>query len=550
MNPVLASVKSATLEVLNQPPARVNYNLFSTDAVLASALDREGAAWARARLVDFGSQVGSEEVIRWGFQANENPPVLRTHDRFGHRIDEIDFHPAWHELMRLSIEHGLASLPWADPKPGAHVARAALLFLASQNEAGHTCPVSMTYSSIPALRKQPELARQWEPHILSGRYDARQRPVTEKSGALIGMAMTEKQGGSDVRANTTLADPIAAGEYLITGHKWFCSAPMSDAFLVLAQAPAGLTCFLLPRWTPDGERNRFHIQRLKAKLGNRSNASGEVEFAGAWARRIGEEGRGVAVIIEMVQHTRLDCVIGAAALMRQALTQAMHHARHRKAFGSLLIDQPLMQNVLADLAIESEAATVLMMRLARAFDARENDSAQRRLARLGAAVAKYWVCKRAPGLVNEALECLGGNGYVEECVMPRLYREAPLNSIWEGSGNVICLDVLRAIKKEPEALASLLDEIRLARGVDRRLDTLMERLEESLRDAADELEARRLTERLALTLQASLLIRHSVPEVADAFCATRLGDAGGRAFGTLPRNADFSAILKRAFPAG
>jgi putative acyl-CoA dehydrogenase len=405
----------------------------------------------------------------------------------------------------------------------------------------------MTYASIPALRKQPELARQWEPPILSARYDSRYRPATEKTGALIGMAMTEKQGGSDVRANTTTADPISPGEYLITGHKWFCSAPMSDAFLVLAQAPAGLTCFLLPRWTPSGERNRFHIQRLKAKLGNRSNASGEVEFAGAWARRIGEEGRGVAVIIDMVQHTRLDCVIGSSALMRQALTQAIHHARHRKAFGSLLIDQPLMRNVLADLAIESEAATVVMMRLARAFDSRETDPGERGFARLGAAVAKYWVCKRCPGLVNEALECLGGNGYVEECVLPRLYREAPLNSIWEGSGNVICLDILRAIKKEPEALASLLDEIRLARGGDRRFDAVVGGLDGKLRHAATETEARRLAEHLALALQASLLIRHGIPEVADAFCATRLADEGGRTFGTLPSHADFRAILERAY---
>lgn len=545
MNSVLTG--TPTQEVLNQPPPLANYNLFTSDRVLADALGREGAPWARAQLEDFGSRCGSEEAIRWGFQANENPPALRTHDRFGHRIDEIEFHPAWHQLMRLSIEHGLAGLPWADPKPGAHVARAALMFVASQNEAGHTCPVSMTYASIPALRKQPELARQWEPPILSARYDSRYRPATEKTGALIGMAMTEKQGGSDVRANTTTADPISPGEYLITGHKWFCSAPMSDAFLVLAQAPAGLTCFLLPRWTPSGERNRFHIQRLKAKLGNRSNASGEVEFAGAWARRIGEEGRGVAVIIDMVQHTRLDCVIGSSALMRQALTQAIHHARHRKAFGSLLIDQPLMRNVLADLAIESEAATVVMMRLARAFDSRETDPGERGFARLGAAVAKYWVCKRCPGLVNEALECLGGNGYVEECVLPRLYREAPLNSIWEGSGNVICLDILRAIKKEPEALASLLDEIRLARGGDRRFDAVVGGLDGKLRHAATETEARRLAEHLALALQASLLIRHGIPEVADAFCATRLADEGGRTFGTLPSHADFRAILERAY---
>jgi putative acyl-CoA dehydrogenase len=538
---------NATHEVLNQPPALVNYNLFATDRVLSEALDREGAAWAKPHLEEFGRLTGTEEAIRWGFQANENPPVLRTHDRFGHRIDEVEFHPAWHELMRLSIEHGLASLPWTDPKQGAHVARAALMLLASQNEAGHTCPVSMTYAVVPALRKQPDLAREWEPHIHSTRYDPRARPVSEKSGATMGMAMTEKQGGSDVRANTTVAECGGLGEYLLTGHKWFCSAPMCDAFLVLAQALGGLTCFLLPRWTPDGERNRFYIQRLKSKLGNRSNASCEVEFDQAWARRVGEEGRGVATIIDMVQHTRLDCVIGSASLMRQALVQAIHHARHRKAFGRLLIDQPLMQNVLADLALESEAATILMMRLARAFDARETDAGEHGFARLATAVAKYWVCKRGPMQVNEALECLGGNGFVEECVMPRLYREAPLNSIWEGSGNVICLDILRAMHKEPDAVESVLGEIRPARGSDRRFDAFTGTLEKNLTASATELEARRLAERMALALQASLLIRHSVPEIADAFCASRLAGEGGRAFGTLPASTNFKAIINRAF---
>src|SRR5450755_485119 len=399
--------------------------------------------------------------------------------------------------MRLAIEHGLASLPWTESKKGAHVARAALMLLASQNEAGHTCPVSMTYAVVPTLRKHPGLAREWEPRVHSLRYDPRSRPVAEKSGALMGMAMTEKQGGSDVRANITLAEPAGGGGYLLTGHKWFCSAPMCDAFLVLAQALGGLTCFLLPRWTPDGERNGFHIQRLKSKLGNRSNASAEVEFDQAWAERVGEEGRGVATIIGMVQHTRLDCVIGSASLMRQALVQAIHHARHRKAFGRLLMDQPLMQNVLADLALESEAATVLMMRLGRAFDARETDAGERGVARLGTAVAKYWVAKRGPAQVNEALECLGGNGFVEESILPRLYREAPLNSIWEGSGNVICLDILRAMTREPEALESVLSEIRLARGGDRRFDVFTGSLENDLTSSATELEARRLAERLA-----------------------------------------------------
>lgn len=538
---------AGTHEVLNQPPALVDYNLFNTDRVLGDALVREGAAWARPELEEFGRLVGTEAAIRWGFEANENPPALRTHDRFGHRIDEVDFHPAWHELMRLSIEHGLASMPWAEAKRGAHVARAALMLVASQNEAGHTCPVSMTYAVVPALRQQPDLAREWEPHIHSARYDPRCRPVDEKSGALMGMAMTEKQGGSDVRANTTVAEPAGPGEYLLTGHKWFCSAPMCDAFLALAQARGGLTCFLLPRWTPDGERNRFYIQRLKSKLGNRSNASCEVEFEQAWARRVGEEGRGVRTIIEQVQHTRLDCTIGSASLMRQALVQAIHHARHRQAFGRLLIDQPSMQNLLADLALESEAATMLMMRLARAFDARDTDAGEHGFARLATAAAKYWVCKRGPAQVNEALECLGGNGYVEECILPRLYREAPVNSIWEGSGNVICLDILRAMNKEPEAVESVLGEIRLARGGDRQFDAFTQSLEKDLSASATELTARRLAERMALALQASLLIRHSIREAADAFCASRLANDAGRAFGTLPATTNFRAIIDRAF---
>ena len=545
----LEVLSAGTHAVVNQAPLLVDYNLFKTDGVLVEALEREGAGWARARLEEFGRLTGTEEAIRWGFQANENPPLLHTHDRFGHRMDEVEFHPAWHSLMRLSIEHGLASLPWTEQKQGAHVARAALMLLASENEAGHTCPVSMTYAVVPALRKQPDLALEWEPHIHRLKYDPRARPVSEKAGALMGMAMTEKQGGSDVRSNTTLAETIGGGAYVLTGHKWFCSAPMCDAFLVLAQALGGLTCFLVPRWTPDGERNQFHIQRLKSKLGNRSNASSEVEFDGAWARIVGEEGRGVSTIIDMVQHTRLDCVIGSASLMRQALVQAIHHTRHRKAFGRLLVDQPLMQNVLADLALESEAATMLMMRLARAFDARQEDAGERGFARLATAAAKYWVSKRGPSQVNEALECLGGNGFVEECILPRLYREAPLNSIWEGSGNVICLDILRAMNKESEAVESVLDEIRLARGSDRRFDAFTKILEKDLTEPVAELEARLLAERLALALQASLLIRNSIPEVADVFCGSRLSDEGGRAFGTLSPSTNFQAIINRAFEA-
>src|SRR5262244_3589204 len=405
-----------THEVLNQPPPLEHYDLFSTDRVLVEALEREGAGWARERARRLGAEAGSEALV-WGRLANANPPILRTHDRFGHRIDEVEFHPAWHELLRLSVHHELHALPWRDPRPGAHAARAALFFVLSQAEAGHGCPISMTYSAVPALRAQPELAAEWEPRILSTRYDAHVRPAGEKTGVLIGMAMTEKQGGSDVRANTTRARALGRGgageEYELTGHKWFCSAPMCDAFLVLAQAERGLSCFLLPRWRPDGTRNKFHIQRLKDKMGNRSNASSEVEFDGAWARLIGEEGRGVSTIIEMVHHTRLDCAIGAAALMRQALVQAMHHAHYRRAFGKLLIDQPLMRNVLADLALESEAATLLTMRLAGAADrAIRGDTAERVFRRIGVAIGKYWVPKRTPGFTAEALECLGGNGYV------------------------------------------------------------------------------------------------------------------------------------------
>ncbi len=519
--------------MLNQPPPLVDVDLFSTDRALLEAVVREGAGWASDDLAEYGRKLGSAETLEWGALANAHPPVLHTHDRFGNRRDEVEFHPAWHNMMRLAVEHGVHSSPWVNPRPGAHVARAAAAMLASECEAGHVCPVSMTYSSVPVLRRDAELAREWEPRIHSTRYDPSFQYAANKSGALIGMAMTEKQGGSDVRANTTRAEPIGNGEYVLNGHKWFCSAPMSDAFLVLAQAPAGLSCFFLPRWTPDGRRNAFHLQRLKSKLGNRSNASSEVEFHGAWAWRIGEEGRGVATIIEMVHHTRLDCVIGATALMRRALIEALHHARHRQAFGRNLIDQPLMQNALADLAIESEAATILMMRLARAVD--EGD---RMFARLAVAAGKYWISKRTPAHVAEALECLGGNGFVEESVMPRLYREAPLNSIWEGSGNVIALDVLRAIRKEPEALERVLAEIRLAQ------DPRVERFVSTIHAETTESEARRLTERIAVALQGSLLIRFSPTAIADAFCVSRLDGDAGRAFGTLPRHIDFKATFQ------
>ncbi|MEA2695675.1 MAG: putative acyl-CoA dehydrogenase [Acidobacteriota bacterium] len=552
---------TATHTVFNQTPPLAGWNVFASDRVLVESLRREGAGWAQERAVAFGEVAGRPETVAWGFLANENRPILKTHDRNGRRIDEVEFHPAWHALLGLGVEHGLHSLPWRDPRPGAHVARAALFMTLAEVEAGVGCPLSMTYSAVAALRLSPELAGEWIPRLTATAYDPRPVPAAEKAGALCGMAMTEKQGGSDVRANTTVARPVGAGdagsEYELTGHKWFCSAPMCDAFLVLAQAPGGLTCFLLPRFTPDSLRNRFHLQRLKDKLGNRSNASSEIELAAAWARRVGEEGRGVPTILEMVNHTRLDCVVGAAAGLRFGATWAIHHASHRSAFGKLLLDQPLMRNVLADLAVESEAATVAMMRLARAYDeAALGGGPAADFRRLATAVLKYWTSKRAPVHAAEALECLGGNGYVEEWPLARLYREAPLNSIWEGSGNVQCLDVLRALQKTSGAKAALLAEVGEAKGADRRLDAFAAELERDLGRLASpgtaeiEGQARRLVERIALCLQGSLLVRHSPPAVADAFCASRLGGDGGRAFGTLPAGTDFEAILARHAPGG
>ena len=551
----IAAHSGQTHEVLNQPPPLANYNLYLGDATLREAVHREGADWAEAQLSVLGQFLGTEEAQRWGFEANENEPVLHTHDRFGNRRDEVEFHPSWHNLMRTSVENRLHSLPWIESRKGAHVARAALLMLTAQNELGHTCPVSMTFAAVAALRADAELAAEWEPRIFSSSYDPRFLSATEKAGVLVGMGMTEKQGGSDVRANTTHAERIAGSrEYLVTGHKWFCSAPMCDAFLILAQTPNGLSCFLLPRWTPSGEKNAFHIQRLKRKMGNRSNASCEVEFHGAWARLVGEEGRGVQTIIEMVNCTRLDCATASAGLMRAAAVQAVHHAKHRHAFGKPLIEQPLMQNVLADLIVESEAATLLMLRVAGAFDARTATEQERSFARIATAIAKYWLCKRAPMQVGEALECLGGNGYVEESILPRLYREAPLYSIWEGSGNVICLDVLRTLAKDPAAIFALLHEMQLAPELNKRVENFIARLESSLRRQAQhgadggadlQREARTLTERAALLLQASLLVRYASPAVAEAFIASRLDGEGGLTFGTLPQTANVQAILDR-----
>src|SRR6266481_2167853 len=486
----------ATHGVTNQPPPLVGYNLFDADLPLRESLEREGGSWAYDLVHELGRLAGTEEAIAWGFQANANPPQLHTHDRFGNRIDEVEFHPAWHRLMEVAIGNGLHALPWREPRQGAHVARAAAFYVWSQVEGGHGCPVSMTYAAIPALRNQPNVAEHWEPLMTTLDYDPGLRPPAGKRGALLGMAMTEKQGGSDVRANTTRAVPAGVdGEYLLTGHKWFCSAPMCDAFLVLAQAPGGLSCFLLPRVLDDGTRNEFHIQRLKDKLGNRSNASAEIELDGAWAGMVGEEGKGVRTISDMVNHTRRDCVIGSASLMRQAVAQATHHTAHRSAFGRLLSEQPLMVNVLADLAVESEATTVLMMRLAGALD-RADDPREASFRRLALAVAKYWTCKRAIAVVAEALECHGGNGYVEESIMPRLYREAPLNSIWEGSGNVNALDVLRALAKSPEVLEAFFAEVETAAGADARLDAWTQRVRAEFTDLdAVETRARRIVER-------------------------------------------------------
>lgn len=544
-----------THEVLNQPPPLEGYDSFATDPVLQRALPAHGAEWAMADCRRL-AEVLSGEPQQWGVWANAYPPVLRNFDRYGNRIDEVEYHPAYHQLMRLAVEHELHALPWRTPRRGAHVARAAKFYLQSQVEAGHGCPISMTYSVVPALRHQPELAAQWEPRITSREYDPRSLPADEKRGIICGMAMTEKQGGSDVRANTTRAVPVDSGgpgaAYWITGHKWFCSAPMSDLFLMLAYTEKGLSCFLVPRWRPDGKRNAIFIQRLKDKLGNRSNASSEIELDAAWGRMVGEEGRGVRTIIEMVNHTRLDCVIGAAAAMRQALVQAIHHTRHRSAFGKRLAEQPLMQNVLADLCLEWEAATLAMMRLAAAYDAYDDPNAdpqERHFARLATAVVKYWVCKRAPAFVAEALECLGGAGYVEESILPRLYREAPLNGIWEGSGNVICLDVLRAMAKQPESVPAFFAELRRASG-EPALDRAVQELEAELRDGKDlEFRARRIVEHMALALQASLLLRFSDGPIATAFCASRLQGERGLAFGTLDPGVSAQMIIDRAFPS-
>jgi putative acyl-CoA dehydrogenase len=538
--------QNSTHEVFNQSVALENYNLFTSDSILQEAVKREGAAHAQDFLQKFGATLGTPEVIAWGFKANEFTPVLKTFDRFGHRIDEVEYHPNYHQLMKLAVENGLHSSPWMENKAGSQVARAAAYFMNCQNEAGHCCPITMTYAVVPVLKRHAEVGTPWLEKILTHEYDYSFRPSSEKKGAIFGMAMTEKQGGSDVRANTTKAESISSNqnEYVLTGHKWFCSAPMSDAFLVLAQLPEGLTCFLVPRFKPDGTKNNFFIQRLKNKLGNKSNASSEVEWVNTWAQRLGDPGRGVPTIIEMVNHTRFDCVLGSSALMRRALAEALHHAHHRSAFGKKLIDQPLMKNVLSDLALESEAATVLMMRLARAFDS--SDPEEQAFRRLATAISKYWVCKRAPFFTYEAMECLGGAGYVEESILPRLYRETPVNSIWEGSGNVNCLDVLRAVQKDPLSLEMLFKEI--AQASHPVLNAWVEQIKNDFSKKEEvENQARHLVERLVLALQASLILRNSPSFISDAYIATRLQGSWGHAFGTLNASTNFEAILKRAW---
>ncbi|CAN5917761.1 acyl-CoA dehydrogenase family protein [soil metagenome] len=542
-----------THDVENQPPPLVPYDAYATDVPLREALAREGGGWAEEQVAAYGAIVGGE-AMALAVAANVNRPTLRAFDNTGLRVDEVAFHPAYHRLMQLGVEHGVAAFAWRNAaREGAHVARAALAYLHTQADQGTSCPLTMTYACVPSLEQQPSLAREWLPRIVAATYDGRSVPAAEKHGNTIGMGMTEKQGGSDVRSNTTRATPVGAagpGEpYELVGHKWFYSAPMSDAHLVLAQADAGLSCFLLPRFALDGTRNAVRIQRLKDKLGDWSNASAEVEFQGALAWMIGDAGRGVATILQMVALTRLDCLIGSAGIMRQALVQAVHHAQHRRAFGKHLAEQPLMRNVLADLALESEATTALSLRVARSIDASPRDANERALARIVTAVGKYWVYKRCPPFVNEAQECLGGAGYVEESVLPRLYRQAPLNSIWEGSGNIQCMDVLRALRKEPESAEAFFAELESVRGGNRLLDAEIAALHKSLRTDPDSLEARarHIVERMAMALQASCLVRSGNVAIADAFCDSRLGRAHGLAYGTLPSDAPFGALIERAF---
>jgi putative acyl-CoA dehydrogenase len=541
---------AVTHEVINQPVELVDTNLYDSDAALKEAVQREGAGWASNALGAFGARAGSAEFLELGALANKNPPELDTHDRYGRRADLIRFHPSYHALMKAAIEEGLHSSPWTEPREGAHVARAAGHYMQTEVEAGHGCPITMTFAATPCLKQQGDLAEQWLPKIQARVYDPRNIPAGEKQGVTIGMAMTEKQGGSDVRANTTRAIPVGADgpgrPYELVGHKFFVSAPMCDAFLVLAQAQGGLSCFLVPRWRPDGTKNPLQIIRLKRKMGNVSNASSETELRGALGFLVGAEGRGVPTIIEMVAMTRFDCMIGSSAGMRMAVSQAIDHCHQRKAFGALLIDQPIMTAVLADLAIEAEAALTLTMRIARALDHRD-DGHEDALARLGSAIGKYWICKRTPAHAYEALECLGGSGVMEDSPMPRLYREAPVNAIWEGSGNVQCLDIARAIQRSPQTLEAYFAEVSSAKGESAALDRHVATLKVDLSDLSDfEMRARDLCDRLAVGLQAAALIRAGSP-VAEAFCRSRLETTGAHNWGALT-GVDTKAIVKRAAP--
>ncbi|MDP3654205.1 MAG: isovaleryl-CoA dehydrogenase [Rhodoferax sp.] len=557
MNPRIEPTQAApyladTHALSNLSNELCDYNMYSQDTALVDAVRREGGQWAESELSAFGQMAGAADYLELGALANKFQPEFDTHDRFGKRIDLVKFHPAYHQLMKTSIEHGLHASPWTAPGAGAHVARAAKSYLHGQVEAGHGCPITMTFAAVPALRLQSELASVWEPKITSRVYDPRNVPVEQKQGVTIGMAMTEKQGGSDVRTNSTHAYPVGAGgpgqAYELVGHKYFVSAPMCDAFLVLAQAPGGLSCFLLPRWRPDGSKNPMQVLRLKKKMGNASNASSETELRGALAWMVGEEGRGVRTIIEMVSMTRFDCMIGSSAGMRMAASQALHHCAQRSAFGKVLNQQPLMQNVLADLALESEAAMTLTMRMARAMDHRA-DEHEDLLVRLVTAVGKYWICKRTPGHAYEAMECIGGSGVMEDCMLPRLFRESPVNSIWEGSGNVQCLDVLRALSKTPAVVETFFAEVGQARGAHAALDRYVASLAQDFKDLRDfEYRARDIVDRMALALQASLLVRNAPAFVSDAFCHSRLEQQGHHNYGTLPRGVDVAAIIARATP--
>ncbi len=542
-----------THSVENQPPPLENVNAFTADLALCEAVKREGGDWRSDDLTTLGGKVFDPEWIEAATTANRVTPELRRFDRFGHRVDTVTFHPAWHDLMALAYEHEVHALPWRDGRPGGHVARGAASMLFAQLECGVLCPTAITYGVVPMLRQQADLAAQWEPLMLSKAYDPRPISHAEKTGISIAFTATEKQGGSDIRRNMTEARPAGqpgpGREYLLTGHKWFCSAAGADIIFVVAQTDKGPGCFLVPRWLPDGSRNPISLERLKDKLGNKSNASTELEFENTHGWLVGEEGRGIPVVMEFMLHTRFDVSLVPAGIMRLGLSQAVHHARHRSAFQRRLVDQPLMQNVLADLAIESEAATAMVFRIARAFDASREDEGERAFGRLAVALSKYWINKRAVPFIHEVMEVHGGAGYIEESVIPRYYREAPLNGIWEGPGNVISLDVLRALRKSPEAGEAFFAELQIVQGQDRHMDALIAELETLIHgDPIAESDARYLAERMAIAVQAAALIRHAPASTADAFCVSRVAGRGGQAYGTLPQGIDTRAIIDRAWP--